>query len=462
MEPPVGALAVVLHIDGPQVWVKYGSGNFGFLAEQDGPTVSEGTVILVSLEDSSFITAPQEVFPNEPTIGSLATVLHRTPEGVLWFRLANGAVGWVEAEPDMPVDKGSVIFVAGGKCQTVPDELTEKSTDIGVILRLSSDRALVETGRSIIWIDIEQGAPWRQWSTIEFDESGIVGEIDSKPIRYGDEPPRSIEAKSRFLVDPESITERLGDLSGLDQQVSELREILDLWRDSESLKRHGVIPIRGLLFAGASGTGKTMMARALAKERGAAYFQVRGPEIASKWVNESEELLRELMDQADRMDRAIVFFDEIDSLGLSRSLATNEMSNKLVTQFLTLLDGFNTSRRGALIIGATNRPEALDPTLLRSGRFDRVIEFRLPSAAERVAIFESTVPSELTKNVDTIRLSELSSGFSGADIRSLWAEAIQFARSEYRKYILQTDCEIAIERIRRRQQKSQPRNGSSQ
>ena len=206
-------------------------------------------------------------------------------------------------------------------------------------------------------------------------------------------------------------------------------------------------PVRGLLLAGESGTGKTMLARALANEANAAYFHVRGPEIASKWVNESEEMLRALMDEADGLERAIVFFDEIDSLGGIRSSDAHEMSNKLITQFLALLDGFDEKPGRALIVGATNRPEALDPTLLRSGRFDRRIDFELPAAEAREAILRATEPEGVADSIDVRRLADRTENWCSADLRALWTQAFQFARSEGRSQILDLDCQVAVDRI---------------
>ncbi len=219
---------------------------------------------------------------------------------------------------------------------------------------------------------------------------------------------------------------------------------------AEDLEAKGMRPVRGLLLAGESGTGKTMLARALTNEANAVYFHVRGPEIASKWVNESEEMLRALMDEADALDRAVVFFDEIDSLGGARSTTAHEMSNKLITQFLALLDGFDDKPGRALIVGATNRPEALDPTLLRSGRFDRRIDFHLPTVDARESILSATKPPVAEAEIDLKMLAIRTESWCSADLRALWTQAFQFAHGEGREIIRELDCEVAIERINAR------------
>jgi ATP-dependent 26S proteasome regulatory subunit len=158
-------------------------------------------------------------------------------------------------------------------------------------------------------------------------------------------------------------------------------------------------------------------------------------------------MLRALMDEADNLDRAIVFFDEIDSLGSVRSSDAHEMSNKLITQFLALLDGFDEKPGRALIVGATNRPEALDPTMLRSGRFDRRIDFELPTMRAREAILTATRPADICDGIDLHGLALMTEGWCSADLRALWTQAFQFARSERRERILNLDCEVAVERI---------------
>jgi transitional endoplasmic reticulum ATPase len=265
-----------------------------------------------------------------------------------------------------------------------------------------------------------------------------------------------------------TIKDTFDGIAGLDEQIAEMRQIIDLMGMAEDLRVQGMRPIRGLLLAGESGTGKTMLARALANEANAVYFHVRGPEIASKWVNESEEMLRALMDEADSCERAVVFFDEIDSLGGARSSDAHEMSNKLITQFLALLDGFDEKPSRALIVGATNRPGSLDPTLMRSGRFDRRIDFGLPSAEARRAILAATRPLSVEPAIDLEHLAALTNGWCSADLRALWTQAFQFAHTEGRTVILELDCEVAIERIsprvreRRAMSEAAQRSGSRQ
>jgi transitional endoplasmic reticulum ATPase len=450
MAPVVGAVATVVLVDTDEglLWVRYGNGNAGPLDADDGPDVTVGSVILVSLDDASFVLAPDEVFPKEALTGLLATVV-LAPEGQpLWVRYANGGYGPLhrDAGPDVQVD--SVLLVSGGTFTVAPEDLLPAPrTSVGVVRRVEETRSLVETDHSIAWLPHVGVVDWKEWSTVELSDAGVVKELDERPLRYRDDPSAASTVHSRFRVDPKDVTETFDGIQGLDSQIAELRQIIDMMEGAESLKAKGMRPVRGLLLAGESGTGKTMLARALTNEANATFFHVRGPEIASKWVNESEEMLRALMDEADDLERAVVFFDEIDSLGGARSPTAHEMSNKLITQFLALLDGFDEKPGRALIVGATNRPESLDPTLLRSGRFDRRIDFHLPTFEARAAILAATRPPVAATDIDIELLAQGTETWCSADLRALWTQAFQFARGEGRQTILELDCEVAIERI---------------
>ncbi|NED96834.1 26S protease regulatory subunit [Phytoactinopolyspora alkaliphila] len=452
MSPTAGALATVAFVDNEDdlLWVRYANGNAGFLDPHDGPDVEVGSILLVSLEDGSFVEAPIEVFPRGSETGSLATVVLAAPGETYWVRYTGGGYGPLHRDGGPEVAIGAVILVSGSTFVRAPDGLLPPPKNgIGVVRRVEETRSLVETDHSLLWLPHEGVIDWKEWSTVELSETGIVKELDERPLRYRDDPPAATAVHSRFRVDPSKVTETFDGIEGLDGQIAELRQIIEMMHNTEALKEKGMLPIRGLLLAGESGTGKTMLARALANEANAVYFHVRGPEIASKWVNESEEMLRALMDEADSLDRAVVFFDEIDSLGGARSSTAHEMSNKLITQFLALLDGFDEKPGRALIVGATNRPDALDPTMLRSGRFDRRIDFELPTIDAREAILQATSPKDLAEDIDVRRLATLTETWCSADLRALWTRAFQFARSEGRKQILDLDCEVAIERIAR-------------
>lgn len=444
-----GALATVVHLDreGAKLWVRFANGSAAYLDPDDGPEVDVGSILLVA-DDGEFMEAPSEVFPEAGEVGAIATVVSAVVGEPYWVRYSGGNFGPLHRDGGPKVEPGSVILVSGSKFILAPDELIEpQKNSIGVVRRVEESRSLIETNHSILWLPHDGAVDWEEWSTVELSEAGIVKRLDEAPVRYRDDPPASRTVHSRFKVDPSKVTDTFDGIEGLDSQIAELRQIIEMMSEADALAAEGMLPIRGLLLAGESGTGKTMLARALANEAKADFFHVRGPEIASKWVNESEEMLRALMDEADGLDCAIVFFDEIDSLGGARSSAAHEMSNKLITQFLALLDGFDEKPGKALIVGATNRLHALDPTMLRSGRFDRQIHFHLPDIDARSAILGATMPESVSGDIDVRKLVHLTENWCSADLRALWTQAFHFARSEGRTKILDLDCEVAIERI---------------
>jgi transitional endoplasmic reticulum ATPase len=446
----VGALAKVALI-GPDglIWARYPNGAVGPLDPDQGPDVDVGATILV-FDNGSFEAAPEELFDSTLEVGSLATVVTAGEDEPYWVRFGNGNHAIIPRSNGPEAAEGSVVLVSGDSFVLAPSSLSAASRNgIGVIRRVEAERSLVETDHSIVWIqhDDEVEVSWGEWSTVEIGDRGIVKVVSDEPLRYRDDPRAASVVHSRFRVPPGKVTETFEGIAGLDDQIRELREVIGLMNEADQLEESGLLPIRGVLFAGESGTGKTMLARALANEAGADYFHVRGPEIASKWVNESEEMLRALMDEADSLQRAIVFFDEIDSLGGVRSSSAHEMSNKLITQFLALLDGFDEKPGRALIVGATNRPEALDPTMLRSGRFDRRIDFELPAHDARREILRATRPKVADAAIDLEYLAAATETWCSADLRALWTSAFQFARSEGRTRVLSLDCDVAVDRI---------------
>ena len=176
------------------------------------------------------------------------------------------------------------------------------------------------------------------------------------------------------------------DFGGFSSVVRRAHELikLPLERHAE-LAKIGARAIKGVLFTGPPGTGKTMLARIIAAQADAAFYEISGPEIFSKWYGQSEELLRRIFDAAAKEKRAIIFFDEIDSVAAQRADDAHEASRRVVAQLLTLMDGFD-STRNIVVIAATNRPQDLDIALRRPGRFDWEIEFPLPGKDDRLDI----------------------------------------------------------------------------
>jgi transitional endoplasmic reticulum ATPase len=214
------------------------------------------------------------------------------------------------------------------------------------------------------------------------------------------------------------------DIGGLQDEVQKIREMIELpLKHPEIFERLGVEAPKGVLLHGPPGTGKTLLAKAVANETEAQFLSIGGPEIMSKFYGESEERLRELFKEAEENAPSILFIDEIDSIAPKREEVTGEVERRVVAQLLAKMDGL-TSRGQVVVIGATNRPDALDPALRRPGRFDREIEIGVPDRGERLEILQiHTRGMPLSEDVDLPRLADISHGFVGADLAALTKEA---------------------------------------
>ncbi|HXQ92729.1 MAG TPA: AAA family ATPase, partial [Nitrososphaerales archaeon] len=214
------------------------------------------------------------------------------------------------------------------------------------------------------------------------------------------------------------------DIGGLQDEIQKVREMIELpLRHPEIFEKLGVEAPKGVLLYGTPGTGKTLLAKAVANESNAHFISISGPEIMSKFYGESEARLREIFKEAREKSPTIVFIDEIDSIAPKREEVTGEVERRVVSQLLSVMDGLE-ARGKVIVIAATNRPNAIDPALRRPGRFDREIEIRVPNKKGRFEILQiHTRHMPLTEDVDLDKLSSVSHGFVGADLEGLCKEA---------------------------------------
>ena len=214
------------------------------------------------------------------------------------------------------------------------------------------------------------------------------------------------------------------DVGGVREQIQRIREMIELpLRHPEVFDRLGIEPPRGVLLHGPPGTGKTLIAKAVANETFATFISISGAEIHGKYYGESEARLREIFNEAEQNKPCIIFIDEIDAIAPKREEVTGEVEKRVVSQLLTLMDGLE-PRGQIVVIGATNRPNAVDPALRRGGRFDREIEIGIPDREGRFEILQiHTRGMPLTHEVDLHKLANITHGFTGADITELCKEA---------------------------------------
>jgi transitional endoplasmic reticulum ATPase len=265
----------------------------------------------------------------------------------------------------------------------------------------------------------------------------VMGQrIDLVVISTGPGGPVIISQKTEVIVSEESAeavaAAREGDIpsityediGGLRDEVTKVREMIELpLRHPELFRRLGVEAPKGVILHGPPGTGKTLLAKAVANETNASFYTIGGPEIMSKYYGESEERLRNVFQEAQKNAPSIIFIDELDSIAPKREEVSGEVERRIVAQLLSLMDGLK-ARGKVVVIGATNRINAIDPALRRPGRFDREIELGVPDRDGRLDILQiHTRGMPLEKDVNLERLADITHGFVGADLHALAKEA---------------------------------------
>jgi transitional endoplasmic reticulum ATPase len=241
------------------------------------------------------------------------------------------------------------------------------------------------------------------------------------------------------------------DIGGLEDVKQELKEAVE-WplKNSTVFSRMGIEPPKGVLIYGPPGTGKTLLAKAVANESESNFILVKGPELLSKWVGESEKAVREIFKKARQTSPTIIFFDEIDSLAPARSAGSDaHVTQRVVNQLLTEMDGLE-PLHNVVIIAATNRPDLLDSALMRPGRFDRIILSPVPDEKARLEILKVHTKNMPLKGVDLKDLAKKTEGYAGADIQSLCREAAMLAlRKDIKsKEITKKNFEDALKKVR--------------
>lgn len=337
-----------------------------------------------------------------------------------------------------PATKGIKIMASG---DIIKRNIIGRAVARGDVMTLVSPRRTRETLREFPGSEeifrefFDAGTPFSlgeiKFTVVSTNPAGIVRINDATEVEIR---PEAVEVTEKKIPD---VT--YDDVGGLKKEIAKVREMIELpLRHPEIFDRLGIDPPRGVLLHGAPGTGKTLLAKAVANESGSNFVAINGPEVMSKYVGEAEKKIREIFKQAEENAPTIIFIDEIDAIAPKREEVTGEVERRVVAQILALMDGLK-ERGKVIVIGATNRPDALDPALRRPGRFDREIELRVPDRDGRGEILQiHTRGMPLEDDVDLNKLADTTHGFVGADLAALSREA---AMNSLRRVLPEIDLE---------------------
>ena len=273
--------------------------------------------------------------------------------------------------------------------------------------------------------DIFEGMGMGHFGGITQIKFVVVNATPNQPVYISENTDLVLNSKAVDISDDEKIPEiTYEDIGGLSEEIKKIREMVEIpLKRPEIFERLGIEPPKGVLLHGPPGTGKTLLAKAVANESDANFILLNGPEIMSKFYGESEKKIRDIFEEAEKTAPAIIFIDEIDAIAPKREEVTGEVERRVVSQILTMMDGLK-SRGKVIVIGATNRVNAIDPALRRPGRFDREIEISVPGKEGRLAILKiHTRGMPLIKDVNLEELASITHGFVGADLEALAKEA---------------------------------------
>ncbi len=337
-----------------------------------------------------------------------------------------------------PATKGLRIMASG---DIIKRNIMGRAAARGDILSLISPRRTRETfrefpgGEKVFREFFESTTPFSlgeiKFSVVSTNPAGIVRIDDVTEIEVRPEAVEIVEKKVPDVT--------YDDVGGLKQEIEKVREMIELpLRHPEIFDRLGIDPPRGVLLHGAPGTGKTLLAKAVANESGSNFVAINGPEVMSKYVGEAEKKIRDLFKEAEENAPTVIFIDEIDAIAPKREEVTGEVERRVVAQILALMDGLK-ERGKVIVIGATNRPDALDQALRRPGRFDREIELRVPDRDGRGEILQiHTRGMPLEDDVDMEEIADITHGFVGADLAALCRES---AMNALRRILPELDLE---------------------
>jgi len=349
--------------------------------------------------------------------------------------------------------------------EVIQSDGSDSGNLVAVVKRISSDRVVVKTENTYLGVAHHENLDLDKDDTVEMESTSmkILRKIeDIDPPEFNSEPATSDLSRYR-TENPGNSFKDIGGLDGIKERV---REVVELpLSNSEDFDEIGADPPTGVLFHGPPGTGKTLFARAVADSlENGTFYNINGPEVLSKWYGESEREIRRIFEDAGQRDGpSIIFIDEIESIASSRE-GSREVNRRIVTQLLTVMDGFD-EYEDVIVIAATNRPGDIDQALRRPGRFDREVEFpsELP-IDDRMDVLETVAEQEdmsLSESIDFEEIASETEGWTGAELKRLLNDAAVLGVKDGRTEIIPEDLMLAQKRIARSRREKQEGSGET-
>ncbi|SHV67508.1 cell division protease ftsH protein [Mycobacteroides abscessus subsp. abscessus] len=399
---------------------------------------------------------------NPMFIGQLFKTLRVDHEDqTVHFQTQGGQIGRVSnLNGTDKIEPGDLLIVGQNGWEFAPSDLWHDSGQIGAVRRVMDDGSvIVDSGVGFQRVKNPRKVIVKPGNMVEYnDAQGVLEVVSERPIKSGIIGDDTENVESEYLRDNATEGPTFKDFGGYPDVVARAKELIETQLERrEQLDKIGARPVKGVLFTGQPGTGKTHLARIIARESKSDFYLISGPSIISKWLGDTEGTLRRIFEAATKSEsgRAIIFFDEIDSIAEKRTGDSHEASKRLVAQLLTLMDGFDNKGKSVIVIAATNRVDTLDPALTRPGRFDWEIEFGLPSLADRYEILKVAGAHLKTAPVMPLEdIARLTHGWSAAELTFIWTEAALVAAGDSRSEIAPEDVAQALERIALRPRRS--------
>lgn len=342
----------------------------------------------------------------------------------------SGESGWFRLPDEIEIEEGTLWIIGeNGTLDPAPDELWRDRTTLTVVEAISGEELVVDTSTGLRTVPVDDIDQYSVGNTIEMDPLGnVLRVVLDHPVRRHGLGEREGDLIAPFRREQLSDGPGFETFGGYEAVVSRAKELVETpirWR--KEFAAIGARPVKGVLFSGPPGTGKTKLASLIANESQALFYEVPGPAVVSKWVGDSEKALRLLFKEARDQDAAIIFFDEIDSIAGRRDGDSHEFSRRVVAQLLTEMDDF-TPDTNVVVIGATNRITDIDPALRRPGRFDWVVDFPMPSRDDREAILRVSAATLATEgDLPHAAVADQTDGWAPADLTAIMTEAALLA-----------------------------------